>query len=78
VLKGGYTDRNPAGEDHLGRFSVRFRPALHRHTVVPDPGGAWTLMITGRKTRHWGFWRDGRKFVKANKWFLSEGHHPCS
>jgi hypothetical protein len=76
VLAGGYTDRNPGGEDHVRRGSVRFRPALHRHTVVPDIGGAWTLLITGPPVRAWGFWLDG-KFRKANKWFLTYGHHPC-
>lgn len=77
VLKGGYTDRSPSGDDHLRAGSVRHRPALHRHTVVPDPGGAWTLIITGPKVRAWGFWLDG-KFRKARKWFSSHGHHPCS
>jgi len=77
VLRGGYTDRNPSGEDHLHAGSVRYRPALHRHTVIPDDKGAWTLMLTGRRMRAWGFWQDGVKFIKANKWFLSRGHHPC-
>ena len=76
VLRGGYTDRSPSGDDHLGRFSFRYRPALHRHTVVPDEGGAWTLLVTGPPVRSWGFWLDG-KFRKANKWFLEYGHHPC-
>ena len=76
VLRGGYTDRNPGGDDHLRAGSVRYRPALHRHTVVPDAGGAWTLLVTGPPVRSWGFWLDG-KFRKANKWFLTYGHHPC-
>lgn len=78
VLKGGYTDQHPGGSDHLGLGSVRFRPALHRHTVIPGSGGAWTLLITGRRRRNWGFWPRGIKFVKANKWFSTYGHHPCS
>lgn len=76
VLRGGYTDRSPAGDEHLRAGSFRFRPALHRHTVVPDAAGAWTLLLTGRTTRQWGFWPGG-KFRKANKWFASYGHHPC-
>lgn len=77
VLRGGYTDHTPTGPEHLRAGMVRYRPALHRHTVVPDPGGAWTLLVTGPKVRPWGFWpRDG-KFIKANKWFLTRGHHPC-
>ena len=77
VVSGGYTDRNPAGNDHLGRFSVRFRKAHHRHTVIPDDGGAWTILVTGPVSRSWGFWLNG-KFRKANKYFLTYGHHPCN
>jgi hypothetical protein len=84
VVRGGYTDRSPGQtplsayrNEHLRAPAIRFRPALHRHTVVPDPGGAWTVMLTGRRVRDWGFWAGGLKFVKANKWFASRGHHPC-
>jgi len=67
--------------DHLGRGQVRFRPALHQHTVRTDPGGVWTVILTGPNVRTWGFWEhrpDGtRKFRKANKWFKLHGHHPC-
>ena len=76
VMRGGYTDRSIAGEDHLRAGSIRYRPALHRHTVYPGTGGAWTLLITGPPARSWGFWPNG-KFRKANKWFLTYGHHPC-
>lgn len=77
VLRGGYVDFSDEGHEHLRAGQVRFRPALHRHTVVPDAGGCWTVIFTGPKSRPWGFWLDGR-FVKANKWFLTRGHHPCS
>lgn len=76
IIHGGYTDKSPAGDEHLRRGAVRYRRALHRHTVVPDEGGAWTVLLTGRPLRAWGFWLDG-KFRKANKWFLTYGHHPC-
>lgn len=77
VLRGGYTDVSPTGGEYLRAGCIRFRPALHQHTVVPDKGGAWTLLITGPKTRSWGFWLKG-KFKKANKWFATYGHHPCN
>jgi hypothetical protein len=77
VLYGGYTDKSPTGEDHLRFGSIRYRPANHQHTVFPDAKGAWTLLITGKKTRSWGFWLND-KFYKANKWFGKYGHHPCS
>lgn len=76
VLRGGYTDKSPAGNEHLRAGNIRYRPAEHQHTVVPDPGGAWTLLVTGPKIRAWGFWLAG-KFRKANKWFATYGHHPC-
>jgi hypothetical protein len=78
VLRGSYADYNynPATVDQLRAGSVRFRPALHQHTVVPGARGAWTLVLTGPKSRNWGFWRGG-KFIKANKWFATYGHHPC-
>lgn len=76
VVRGGYTDVSPSGDEHLRAGSIRFRRALHQHTVVPDPGGAWTILVTGRKRRAWGFWFGGR-FHKANRWFLRYGHHPC-
>jgi len=77
VVKGGYTDRHPGGEDHLRAGSVRHRGALHRHTVIPDPGGAWTVLVTGPRVRTWGFW-EGTRFRKARRWFESKGHHPCN
>lgn len=76
VIKGGYTDVSPSGKDHLGRGSIRFRPALHRHTVQIDPGGVWTVLLTGPNLRTWGFWVNG-KFRKSNKYFFEHGHHQC-
>jgi hypothetical protein len=76
VLRGGYTDSTPDGDEHLKAPAIRHRSATHRHTVFPDKGGAWTVIVTGPKVRTWGFWI-GDKFFKANKWFLARGHHPC-
>jgi hypothetical protein len=76
VIKGDYDDHSPAGIDRLHAGSVRFRRAEYKHYVIPAPE-AWTVLVTGPKVRSWGFWKDG-KFRKANKWFASRGHHPCS
>lgn len=76
MLKGRYIDRSPAGEDELRTGSVRFRPAAHRHTVEVDPGGAWTLLLSGPESRVWGFWV-GDRFRHRNKYFYEYGHHPC-
>lgn len=62
--------------DRLRVGSVRFRRALHRHTVQVHPGGVWTAVFTGPLVRRWGFWVKG-KFKKSNKYFLEHGHHPC-
>lgn len=45
-------------------LSLAFRPALHRHRVVLHRAienhrrmvPAWTVVVTGRKVREWGFW----------------------
>lgn len=76
VFKGGYTDVSEHGRDHLHRFSIRRRSAYHRHTVEIDPGGVWTLVITGPYRRKWGFWVDGR-FVGVREYFRQYGHPPC-
>src|SRR5262245_9881749 len=76
VLRGGYTDVSPAGRERMTPGKVRFRPAIHRHTTEVDSGGCWSLLLTGRQKRRWGFWVNG-KFKKSNKYFLEHGHHPC-
>lgn len=76
VVKGGYTDSGPNGDEHLRAPAIQHRSATHQHTVFPDDGGAWTIVVTGPRVRTWGFWVED-KFVKANKFFLSRGHHPC-
>lgn len=77
VLKGGYLDSSPSGDVHLKAPATRRVPAEHQHTVYPDPGGCWTIIVTGPKVRDWGFWVKG-KFKKANKYFLTYGHHTCN
>jgi len=63
VIRGGYREHLDAGASLIRRAcSVAFRPAAHRHRVALFPaadGGrrpCWTLIITGRKSRTWGFW----------------------
>lgn len=86
VLKGGYTDVSAADGfldaeatrryDHLSAGSVRFRRALHAHTVQVDPGGCWTIMLTGRHSRDWGFYVGGA-WKRMRAYFRDHGHHPC-
>lgn len=78
ILKGGYTDISEAGEDHLRFGSIRFRKATHRHTVRLDPGGCWSLLITGRVSRKHGFYKPGsNKMIRFLRYFDRVGHHPC-
>lgn len=77
ILSGGYTDVSSSGQEYLARGQMARRLPSHKHTVVVDPEGCWSLLITGPKVRGWGFWRKG-KWVKANKYFLEEGKHVCN
>lgn len=41
----------------VGPGASKFAPADRRHRVELDKGRpAWSLVVTGRKTRSWGFW----------------------
>lgn len=78
VLRGRYIDRaeidGTAVEDHLRPGSVRFRPSHHRHAV--DTAGCWTLVLTGRINRRWGFWDHGI-FRPVADYFGRYGYAPC-
>lgn len=77
-MRGKYTDVSDKGRELMRVGKIKYRPALHKHTVEVHEGGCWTFMITGKQIRKWGFWiRGGTKFVKYNKYFLEHGHHPC-
>lgn len=62
VLRGGYVEKTEAGETRRRAGSVAFRPATWRHRVVLERDAVgevipcWTLILTGRKSRTWGFW----------------------
>lgn len=69
VLKGHYFEHTDAGVIRRERWSLAFRRAVHRHRVeLPSEPTwnfdrdewqevpAWTLLITGRRVRQWGFW----------------------
>ena len=74
VLWGSYIDVSESGYDYLKAGSIRFRHAEHRHYVVLNSKTCWSLLITGRTRRVWGFWVKG-KFRKRNKYFHEWGHH---
>lgn len=77
VIYGSYVDISPLGEDNLHMGSIRFRHARHQHTVKIITPNTWTLLITGKPSRRWGFWVKG-KLIKRDKYFAVYGHHPCT
>lgn len=63
LLRGSYLEETPNGKMHLWRAGDYLRRrATWRHRVhlaavgVAQPEPVWTLFITGKKRRSWGFW----------------------
>jgi len=88
VLKGGYTDVSPSLDlfldaqepirETLTAGMVKYRRAEHKHYVDVPVGGAWTLLLAGRKKRKWGFWIKPNQFFRPLRYFSKYGHPPCS
>lgn len=69
LLKGGYREHLPTGhvDRHSGSLVFRWGAAPHR--IELHRGPCWTLFITGRRVREWGFycpqgWRHWSVFTK--------------
>lgn len=75
LLKGRYleyTEVTPNPHERK-RFSLAYRRAQHRHRVAlvngfnadgtygPQP--TWTIIVTGRRVRMWGFWCPRERFI---------------
>lgn len=76
ILKGSYYDVSNDGEELMSPGTIKYRPANHSHYVKVNKGGCWTILVTGRPLRNWGFWVDG-KFKRPLKYFHKFGHPPC-
>jgi hypothetical protein len=77
VLAGSVVERTSNGDKIREKFSVTKFPAEYKHKVVIDKP-AWTLMLTGKERRVWGYWVND-KFRKRNKYYFEHGHHdPCN
>jgi hypothetical protein len=48
-------------------WRVHFRAATFQHRVELTRFPTWTLVLTGNKSREWGFWPDGA-FVHNEAW----------
>lgn len=75
------TEKPPMVREGLGDPSGKRRVLqldFSENLDALPPFAEWLRSGNGPIIRPWGFWKDGAKFVKANKWFASRGHHPCS
>lgn len=55
LLKGKYTEVTTSGRVVYSAPSIRFRSSTFSHRVELNGGTAWTLFLTGRTVRNWGF-----------------------
>lgn len=55
VLSGKVAEHTPLGTYQRGPGDVAFRRAEELHRLELVEGPAWTLFVTGRKIREWGF-----------------------
>ncbi|RWZ87178.1 MAG: hypothetical protein EO766_11605 [Hydrotalea sp. AMD] len=74
-----YTDNNGVEDvtyDLLTPGSIRHRKAEFRHIVRTN--GCWTLVITGKKRRKFGFWVPNKSgklvWLRARRYFFKYGH----
>lgn len=59
VLRGGYWDITEDGKrEAVFAPALRYRRAEHAHRTLVGRKGAWTIVVMGKVTRPWGFFRD--------------------
>lgn len=76
LLKGKLTEvvRKKGFEkyENIIPFLPKFRKATHAHRLILTKGPAWTLFITGPRTRMWGFlcpnegWMDYKTYLNKH------------
>lgn len=64
-LKGSYTEETPEGERQYIAPWLRTFPATHRHRLRAT--NCWTVAITLRPWREWGFWH-GEHWIQWEKY----------
>lgn len=73
ILKGRYINHTPNRSHPRRRFGLMFmRPTDSHRVELIDGKPVWTLFITGRKVREWGFhcpkgWVHWMDFVKSTE-----------
>lgn len=59
-LRGGYVEQTPMGIRRWVAPWFRTFPPTHIHRIrLNRQVGCWTIVMTGRTVREWGFWKDG-------------------
>jgi hypothetical protein len=66
---GSYQEHTPQNTPKkIKACRLYFRRAKHQHIVkLLSTKPVWTIILTGRKTRNWGFW-NGSQFTRADDW----------
>ena len=64
-----YIECLPEASDREVRpWRPHFRAATHRHIVrLKNASPVWTLIVTGPKSKEWGFWDNG-VFIHHEQW----------
>jgi hypothetical protein len=54
----------------VAAWRPHFRPATYRHIVKMGPGQKpfFTIVISGRRSRAWGFWPSDKEFIYWRDW----------
>lgn len=55
LLRGGYLEYNGKSLKRRYAGQILYRPADYHHDVTTPYGRSWSLIITGPKSRNWGF-----------------------
>jgi hypothetical protein len=55
LLKGGYLEYNGKKLFHRRPGTILYRPTGFHHDVTTPYGRSWSLILTGKKTKDWGF-----------------------
>lgn len=58
--------------------TLRYRPALHTHTVLLASPSCWTLVLTGPRVRPFGFRLPTGDWLHAEKYLKRYGKFVCS
>jgi len=71
-LWGGYREVTPDGSKIYRAPWIRSFPPSHAHRILTDGGTAWTLVITLKSVRAWGFlteagWIPWRTYVNGDR-----------